>query len=154
MKEYDSLNQLVKVVIKAVKDAPKADYTDDLDQAVTILQGFERRLYLEQRDAGGRAWAPLAMSTILRKEHGAILVDSGRMYESLTTPNGTADTIWETGDTWLRFGTSVPYAHWHQTGTRRMPARPHVGCDQLAADMIARILGEAVVDQIGDAIDG
>ena len=149
-----NLESLVSVVIDAAESAADADYTEALDDAIEILQGFERKLYLEQRDAGGRAWAPLAMSTILRKEHGAILVDSGRMYESLTTPNGTADTIWETGDTWLRFGTSVPYAHWHQTGTRRMPARPHVGCDQLAADMIARILGEAVVDQIGDAIDG
>lgn len=154
MKEYDSLNQLVKVVVKATTNASKASYTKDLDQAVTILQGFERRLYLEQRDADGNSWAPLAESTIQRKEHAAILVDSGRMYESLTTPDGTQDTIWQTGKTWLRFGTSVPYAHFHQTGTKRMPARPHVGVDQLAADMIARILGEAVVDQIGDAIDG
>jgi phage gpG-like protein len=149
-----NLESLVSVVIDAAESAADADYTEALDDAIEILQGFERRLYLEQRDAGGRAWAPLAMSTILRKEHGAILVDSGRMYESLTTPNGTADTIWETGDTWLRFGTSVPYAHWHQTGTRRMPARPHVGCDQPTADTIARVLGNAVAEHIGEQIHG
>lgn len=153
MNEFDGLETLIDVVLDAVADAADGDYTEALDHSIEILQGFEQRLYMEQRDPSGNAWKPLALSTVLRKEHGAILVDTGRMYESLTTPNGTADTIWETGDTWLRFGTSVPYARFHQTGTRRMPARPHVGCDQPTADMIARILGEAVADQIGESID-
>ena len=154
MKQYDDLESLVSVVVKAGDEAAEADYTEALDDAIGIVQAFEREMYLRQQGPDGTPWAPLALSTILAKEHSAILVDTGRMFESLTTPNGTQDTIWTTGKNWLTFGTSVPYAHFHQTGTRRMPARPHVGVDQQTTDRIGQRMAEAVAQQIGAKING
>lgn len=51
-----------------------------------------------------------------------ILRRSDRLYQSLTTFG--ADTIAEGRPRSLRFGTRVPYWQFHETGTRRMPARP------------------------------
>ena len=148
----DDLETMLDVVFRASEEAGEQDYTEALDEAITVLQDFERSMYLEQRGPNGQGWAPIAFSTANRKGHTSILVDTGRMFESLTTIDGTQDTIWQTGKTWLRFGTSVPYAHWHQTGTRRMPARPHVGVDQTTADRVGTVLGEAVARRMAERI--
>ena len=105
-------------------------------------------MYLGQHGPDGTTWASLSPVTIARKEHSAILVDTGRMFESLTTPNGTQDTIWITGPNWLTFGTEVEYAHFHQTGTKRMPARPHVGLNEATVTQISQRLADAVASRI------
>lgn len=75
---------------------------------------------------GGQGWAPLNPRYAAWKEaqHSGqpLLVISGRMRGSLvgTTP----DTIYEARPLSLRLGTRVPYASFHQRGTRKMPARP------------------------------
>lgn len=63
---------------------------------------------------GGQKWKNLAFSTILRKGSSAILIDSGRLRNTIkTTVRG--NTIQITADT--------PYARYHQRGTLRMPQR-------------------------------
>lgn len=157
MSEYESFEDLGKDIAAIVEKARSGDYSEALDESVGILQDFERTLFLEQRDPKGVPWKSLAYSTIKAKGHSTILVDTGKLYESLTTPSGTEDTVWMTGDTWLTFGTSLEYAHYHQDGVvidgvMVLARRTHVGCDQKTADNIGLKLGEAVAKHIGGSI--
>lgn len=152
MSMLPSLGALIDVVLQAADDAAKDTYTQALDDAIGLIQNWEREMYLGQFGPDGTAWAPLSPVTIARKEHSAILVDTGRMFESLTTPNGTQDTIWITGPSWLTFGTEVEYAHFHQTGTKRMPARPHVGLNEATVTQISQRLADAVASRINQGI--
>jgi len=153
VKQYPSLGVLIDVVLQAAGDAADGPYTQALDECIGLIQNWEREMYLGQHGPDGTAWAPLSPVTIDRKEHSAILVDTGRMFESLTTPNGTEDTVWITGPTWLTFGTEVPYAQYHQTGTKRMPARPHVGINETTATQIGQRLADAVAARINQGIN-
>jgi phage gpG-like protein len=154
----DSLGEMVELVIRAAEYAENGIYTQALDESIGFVQEFEREMYREQRGPDGVAWAPLAPSTIAAKGHSTILVDTGRMFESLTTPQGTQDTVWMTGDNWFTFGTSVEYAHFHQTGTKnkdgslRMVARPHVGVNGQVVSQIGNRLAAAVATQFNEGL--
>lgn len=71
-------------------------------------------------------WAPLspryAADKARRWGSKPILEASGAMKASLTGTGGRNISRQIGGDT-LEFGTSVPYARYHQTGTSRMPQR-------------------------------
>jgi phage gpG-like protein len=71
-------------------------------------------------------WAPLSPAYAAWKAKRypgkSILRRTDRLYESLT--QRSPDTVWEITPRTIRFGTRVPYWKYHQTGTRRMPARP------------------------------
>ena len=71
-----------------------------------------------------RGWAPLSLAySAWKATHGGgrILELTGRLRASLAEQ--TADSIRESRAMEMRFGTRVPYAGFHQTGTRRMPRR-------------------------------
>jgi phage gpG-like protein len=57
-------------------------------------------------------------------QHAApLLIRTGALLRSLTG-RGAAGHVEQLDDHSLAIGTSLPYALFHQTGTRRMPARP------------------------------
>jgi phage gpG-like protein len=95
-------------------------------------------------------WEELSPVTVDAKGFAKVLVKTGRLYESVVTPNGTSDTIWETSadPAYLIFGTSVPYAKYHQTGTRRMPARPFMGMNRKTEDQVVNAVADAAVKRI------
>lgn len=69
-------------------------------------------------------WAALAPSTLKRKVvRKGILRVTDRLFNSLVGPRRTADSIVEVGKRQLVFGTAVPYARYHQFGTRVLPVR-------------------------------
>lgn len=63
---------------------------------------------------GHGEWAPLMPETIRRKGHDTILFNTGRLYRSF---QGGSDYVEEIGRANLRWGSLVPYALFHQTGT-------------------------------------
>ena len=69
-------------------------------------------------------WAPLAPETAAWKaKHGYPLnplIGNGNLMRSLLSMAGPANDI---GSHSASFGTTVDYAHFHQTGTRHMPKR-------------------------------
>jgi phage gpG-like protein len=95
-------------------------------------------------------WEELSPVTVDAKGFAKVLVKTGRLYESVVTPNGTSDTIWETSadPAYLIFGTSVSYAKYHQTGTRRMPARPFMGMNRKTEQEIVNAVADAAVKRI------
>ncbi len=67
---------------------------------------------------GGQRWQPLAESTVRRKGHPTILIDSGVLRTSITFK-----TIRALPDGFIvDLGTNVPYARYHQEG-RGVPQR-------------------------------
>lgn len=101
------------------------DLREPFREIIQQLYDIERQQFDTE---GGRAesWQPLAPSTVERKERGGfgskILVRTEAMESSLT--GQTTDTRVEVQPLLMRFGTKVPYAGYHQTGTTHMPARP------------------------------
>lgn len=60
-------------------------------------------------------WGPLAPSTIERKGSATILIDSGHLMNSFTS--GGEGHVEEIDRQSMRWGSSVPHALFHQTGT-------------------------------------
>ena len=97
--------------------------------AITALY---RQMMSEQFDSqgsrGGRRWVPLSPAYKRWKDIVApgmpILVLSGKMKASLV--GRTGDTIEQFRPSSVTLGTRIRYAGYHQTGTRRMPARPPI----------------------------
>jgi phage gpG-like protein len=79
---------------------------------------------------GEGTWRPLSASTVLGKARRGmdprILHATGRLRASLTEKNDP-DSYERIFPDFMLFGSSVPYAHFLQTGTRKMPARKPLG---------------------------
>ena len=125
------MNIIVKSTLPIVADSLsrlQSHLKGDLSPVMQVV-GFvvenatRRRIRTEKTAPDGEKWASLAPATIKARTRkktlkGDILVDSGLMLGGMTH---------ETGRTWAIIGTNMPYAAFHQTGTKNMPARPIFG---------------------------
>lgn len=102
--------------------------------AKSFYQFQERQFRSGGAEIGG--WKPLAKSTLRQKARlgypSDILVRTGRLMRSLASK--TTDTVEEITSRDLRIGTGVPYAIYHQKGTKKMPARPLIALTQKLLD--------------------
>ena len=81
-----------------------------------IMGDIER----EQFETEGHGeWPGLAASTIERKGHSEILVDTGKLRDSLVNPAAAMQISARS----MSYGTDVDYAGYHQSGTPKMPQR-------------------------------
>jgi phage gpG-like protein len=104
--------------------------SDNLLPAFNQIARVFREAESEQFDSlgarGGTEWPPLSTRYRKWKEKRypgrPILVLSGRTRESLTRRTG--DSYFTADSHRMTIGTKVPYARFHQSGTRRMPKRP------------------------------
>ena len=115
--------------------------------AVAAIERYETGYYEAETDPLGAAWQQLAAATIRKKGHDTILVDSGRMKASLTgrTSDSIIDVVQEGMNAGLTRGTSVEYAGFHQTGTRTIPQRAHVGLDEAKVDALTEAAADEAV---------
>jgi phage gpG-like protein len=96
--------------------------------------------FASQGGAEGTPWAPLAPSTLRRRRASpSILYATGALLRSLTEP-GAAGHVAELEDQSLTLGTRLPYALYHQTGTRRLPARPIIVLSEARAERWTEIV--------------
>jgi phage gpG-like protein len=106
-----------------------------------MLAAGEEEVWGTRGSAIGFYWAPPLEPE--RKTNPTLLVETGALRSSLTNPSaGLPPTEVE-----LRFGSDVSYAHFHQFGTRKMPARKFLGIppeiDQGVTDILAAMIEEA-----------
>lgn len=92
------------------------DFSKLWDAFGAIMAEIEAEQWATQ---GHGDWPPLAASTIERKGHGEILVETGELRSSLTDPGMAMRKSAKT----LEYGTNVDYARYHQEGTPKMPMR-------------------------------
>lgn len=100
-----------------------ADPLPVLERAREILTSDEKLVFASEGAAIGSRWSALAPETTARKHDSRILVMTGRLLDALSTPSNVEVTT-ESARLAPR---GVPYAHFHASGTGRMPARPFMG---------------------------
>lgn len=90
-------------------------------------------------------WRPLSPTSRRTTARRGILHHTGRLRRSFTnTP------VVEIQGNRMRFGSNVPYAKYHETGTSRMPARPIVGhAAKLAPSRLQRAMRQYLREQHG-----
>lgn len=133
-------------------DFDGTDWQPWMDKSFGVIEQQHARMFGAQQHADGRPWAPLAPSTVKRKGHSTILLETGRLRASLTQPRH-GDGVREQWDEWPRaagliFGTEVPYSQFHETGTKRMPARPHVGMNAEALDVLTNLAADHALAEL------
>jgi len=77
----------------------------------------EDKMFSSQGRRYGGMWKPLAPSTVYKKGHSTILVDTGALRRSLTTPEAPYQIL-NIDNEGILFGTSRPWAYVHQYGSR------------------------------------
>lgn len=127
-----------------------ADVSDLTPAWTEIADDVQAQFALNMASEGavfGHGWAPLQPNTIaerVRKGYGAgpILWRTGELGQSLSGDGGMA--IKEVTPTSMTVGTSVPYATYHQTGTKKMPQRKIIGLSFAARSQVVRVLADYI----------
>jgi phage gpG-like protein len=100
--------------------------------------------FASEGQAEGTPWAERAPSTLRRRRAGtSILYETGALLRSLTEP-GAAGHVEELEGYSLTLGSRLPYARYHQTGTRRMPARPLIVLSGTRAERWTEIVRQEI----------
>lgn len=130
-------------------DFESLDLKPVLEAELGVLEKLHEDYFFDAQDPGGASWPALAPSTIARKGHSTILIDSGRLLASLTQPGPEAvrQVHGGNGAFELVFGTAVPYSVFHDEATANRPARRHVGwsdetLDELTMQTLDGAIGE------------
>ena len=107
-----------------------------------ILQQGLLDNFVSEGHNSGRPWAQLKASTVRRRGSAhPILVRSGRLRL------GVSSARCEYKNNQIEMTVADPeYAVYHQTGTRRMIARPPLGLSQEMVSDVAEEMGEAMKD--------
>ncbi len=118
-----------KLVSREILDM--GDRALDARPAFRLIADDFRQFERARFDSRGEGtWRPLAPSTIAEKarkgQDPRILHATGRLRASLTEREDP-DAYERIFPNFMLFGSSVPYAHYLQTGTRKMPARKPLG---------------------------
>lgn len=141
--QIDGLEFLGGVYADVENQFNQMDWEPQLREFVDVLAEKHAEHFSGQHDPSGRAWAPLAQSTIDRKGHDTILFETGRLRSSVV---GGADHIEDVGGDFLVFGSSVEYGVFHDTGTQRMPQRQFVGMDEQTLGVLLESIADATVE--------
>lgn len=121
-------------------DLQETNFEDCLRNQVgpVIRDRIDMNFALEQTGTG-EAWKPLAPSTVKRKGHDRILVETGAMRTAATT-TGAGHTT-EVTERAMNDGVdqaAIPYAIFHQLGTRKLAQREFIGINE---DTVERMAG-------------
>ena len=109
--------------------ADSIDYRSVIEMQEGLLEQDHSLFFREEKNPQGKPWAALRQSTIARKGDDTILVDTGRLRDSLRKIVEKRDRIA------LLFDTKVPYSIFHmEKGPHGRPARIHVGITKNRAD--------------------
>jgi len=112
-----------------------------VQQAIRKVGGRAARPVVRRTRTGGlivRALSPQAgfqrTARVRRTKQSKILVDTGRLKQSVVVLAASADAVRTQDQLTLIWGTRVPYAQAHQQGdpSRNLPARPFLGVSKRA----------------------
>lgn len=139
--------EILRVGDRAVDAAPAFAAIADLWISET------REQFNTQGRHGSGGWAPLSPATMMQKrgrfargeiQHLEILRATDRLRDSLVD-RGSDDMVLDIQPGSLTYGTKVPYAGFHQTGTRRMPRRRPVELTERARVESVKIMQRFII---------
>lgn len=115
---------------------------------LTHLAGALGKGFLSSQSPDGTAWAPLKGKRPKGHNQGTRpLIDFGDLLASVaSTANGHVEIV---GDDSAEFGTDLDYAGFQNDGTRRIQARPFIGVSDDMADLVAELVADDLIEQIG-----
>lgn len=123
-------------------------------KATELLEAAEQSQFESEGAFGSGGWKPLSEAYAAWKEQHypgkPILQREGALFDSLTE-QAAPGAIRDIFPNFMQFGTSVPYAVFHQEGTDTMPARPplimppatRVAITALIQKVLSQAMGEA-----------
>lgn len=118
-----------------------ADFRQIFRWAQRELEEANRENFATHGAASGRPWMPLDNEYARWKlgNYGAkpIMIREGDLYQELTFLRGRPNDI---GNRSATFGTDLPYAKFHQAGTRNMARRTIVFVPELFAERLGRMV--------------
>lgn len=123
---------------------------DEMDR----LADWEARIFGAQTDPLGNPWPALAPSTVARKGHSIIMIDSDRLAasESTRSHGSSGDEVREAVQTndgcRIEFGSNVEYGPYHNHPYKNRPARIHLGITDEYLDGVAERANDHRFDQI------
>ena len=123
---------------------------DQAPALASVADDF-REMIAQQFASEGRAegtpWPELSPAT-LRRRHAStpILYKTGALLRSLREP-GAAGHVEELEGYSLTLGSRLPYAVYHQTGTRRLPARPIIVLSGARSERWAEIVRQQIAEK-------
>jgi phage gpG-like protein len=111
--------------------AALADEASALGEVADDFREMVAEQFATEGRAGGTPWAPVAprsrrgtgVPPVNTRRMRVPLVRTGALRDSLTR-KGAAGSMEDTDGQTLSIGSRLPYAIFHQFGTRQMPARP------------------------------
>lgn len=96
-------------------------------QVRDVLIDFIKQHFNTEGSYAGTPWVPLSPAYAAYKARKApgktILRFRDRLYGSLTK-RGSEEQVFRMGENWMEWGTAVPYARPHQTGSLSVQNRP------------------------------
>lgn len=137
---FDALRDLVHGMCEQL--AEPTFERERWQETVEVLERMHESYFASSSGPDGQPWAPLAASTVAKKGHAKILIETRRLQESLAS-SGHVDAVREASEDFMLFGTRREWAWIHQRGSRRIPQRMHTGI--LAGGI------DGVVDTMADA---
>lgn len=126
-------------------------FVDDLGEQMDRLEKQHSGYFATGQGPSGDAWGPNAPSTVKRKGHANVLIDTKRLRDSLTSRRGDGairEIVSEPPNSGLSFGTSVEYSIYHQAGTSSLPKREHVGTTDEALQPLLDDVADSVVEAL------
>lgn len=142
----DFADALGSELMQVQEDFQQINYAELLGEFMADLQKYHAGYFAEEREPGGGSWSELAPSTIKKKGHDRILVETAKLRDSLASVNQVSirEVVAEGGNVQgLSFGTSREWAHVHQEGTDKIPQRTHTGIgDRELEEMAGKVIDE------------
>lgn len=147
IEQINSFPEFGGILLDVEQRVVNADYQPELADAAVQIADYEAGMFAGEFDSNGESWAPLKPSTIKRKGHDRILIESGALRESLVHVGGPGN-ITEVMPRGMLFGADVEYAIFHQQGTSRMPSRPPVGMSEETLDKLVNSVADGTVERM------
>ena len=127
----------------------RLDFRIPLRTVALYLNSQARKCFDEQRSPDGKPWARFKRKPSARRggPSAKLLRNTGILMASLTgQAGGHVEVLTATSLTW---GSNVPYAGYHQHGTKHIPARPFLGITDQMRGRIEQIVAEYVKRALG-----
>lgn len=119
---------LIKTLNRVEDSISPTAIGQSLDAAASVLVGRIRQRFLQERDVQGNSWTK---SEAARREGRRTLLKTGRLFRSIQAFKVDSNT--------RAVGTDVPYAKFHQFGTRYLPKRSFIGANSSDIEAITDV---------------
>lgn len=145
VQDFAALQKLVTAMVQPVL-AAKLE-VEEWHPIMLAMEDAHQSYFDNNAGPDGEQWPKLSPVTVALKGHGTILVDEGRLKESLTDAFAP-DAIREKTLDEIVFGTSRINASIHQEGEGRIPRRSHTGFNEQLISECADLVADAFISKM------